>query len=113
MDLNLRNVITIIIASFTVGWFSNIAGYLPDTNVSLTIKVTLALFWVTILIISVDLGDLFHGPDFMEVLAAFFFPYIIAVSLSWQLSTILLVIIISVRLVVGVLLKYNKNCRMM
>jgi hypothetical protein len=108
MDLNLRNVITIIIASFIVGWFSNIAGYIPDYNVSLVIKVTLALFWVTILILSVDLGDLFHGPDFMEVLAAFFFPYIIAVNLSLQLSTILLVIIISGGLVVSLLLKYKK-----
>jgi len=112
MDLNIRNVIIIIIASFTVGWFSNIAGYVPDYYVSLTIKVTLALFWVTILIITVDLRDLFHGPDFMEVLAAYFFPYIIAVNLSWQSSTILLVIVISVGLVVSALLKYNKNCRM-
>jgi hypothetical protein len=108
MDLNLRNIIIIIIASFTVGWFSNIAGYIPDYNVSLIIKVTLALFWVAIFLISMDVRDLFHGPDFMEVLAAFFFPYIIAVNLSWQSSTILLVISISVGLVVGVLLKYNK-----
>ncbi len=113
MDLNLRNVITIIIASFTVGWFSNIMGYLPDSNVSLIIMVTLALFWVTVFILSVDLKDLFHGPDFMEVLTAFFLPYIIAVKLYWQFSTILLVIIISMGLVVSVLFKYNKNRRMM
>jgi len=102
MDLSGRNILSAIMLSFAVGWFSNIVGYLPDNEVAYWTKVLIAFFWVIIFLITVDLKEIaFHTMDFFEILAAFFLPFIIAVRISLDISTIMFLMVI----LVGIVLK--------
>jgi len=49
---------------------------------------------VVVFLITVDLKDLVFGHDFFEVLAIYFFPFIMAAGLAWTVSTWSLVLVL-------------------
>ena len=82
------------IASFFAGWCNNAAIMMPGTDLALGTRIAISLAWVIVFLITVDLKDLVFGHDFFEVLAIYFFPFILAAGLPWTVSTWSLAIVI-------------------
>jgi hypothetical protein len=96
MNLSGRNYLSVIMASYGIGWFSNIVGLLPDYDIAYWTKIVIAVAWIIIFMLAVNIRELFHSIDFFEILATFFLPFIIAVRLPWEASTIMFAVVILV-----------------
>ncbi len=85
-----RTIVTVINASFILGWLSNTAGGLADPGIAFGLRAVLSASCLLMFAFTVDVKDLFAGHDFFEVLAIYFAPFMIAVALPWALSTALI-----------------------
>jgi len=83
-------IVTVINASFILGWLSNMAGRMADPSIALVLRVVLSISCLLMFLLTVDMRDLFSGHDFFEILAIYFAPFMLAVALPWALATALI-----------------------
>lgn len=84
-----RAIVTVVNASFILGWLSSTAGGLAGPDVALGLRVALSASCFLMFALTVNMKELFSGHDFFEVLAIYFAPFMLAVALPWAISTAL------------------------
>jgi len=89
-----RTIVTVINASFILGWLNNTVGGLADPSIAFVLRVVLSASCLMMFVLTVDMKELFSGHDFHEVLAIYFVPFILAAVLPWAISTSLVPILL-------------------
>ncbi len=87
-------MVTVINASFVLGWLSNSAGGLADPDVALGLRVALSVSCLLMFALTVEMRELFSGHDFFEVLAIYFAPFMVAAALPWTIATALIPVLL-------------------
>lgn len=90
VGMDLREMVTVINASYILGWLCNAAGGLDDPLVATGLRAVLGVSCLLMFALTVDMKELFLGHDFHEVLAIYFVPFILAAVLPWAAATALI-----------------------
>lgn len=90
VGMDLREMVTVINASYVLGWLCNTAGGLDDPVVAIGLRAVLGVSCLLMFALTVDMKELFLGHDFHEVLAIYFVPFILAAILPWAAATALI-----------------------
>jgi len=90
VGMDLREMVTVINASYILGWLCNAAGGLEDPAVAIGLRAVLGISCLLMFALTVDMRELFLGHDFHEVLAIYFVPFLLAAVLPWEAATALI-----------------------
>jgi hypothetical protein len=90
VGMDLREMVTVVNASYILGWLCNAAGGLEDPIVAIGLRAVLGVSCLLMFALTVDMKELFLGHDFHEVLAIYFVPFILAAILPWAAATALI-----------------------